>query len=433
MKNLKRPKKSKLFSKALSLIPGGVNSPVRAFRAVGGDPVFARRGKGAYFSDESGKKYLDFCCSWGALLFGHAPAGLVKQISKTASEGMSFGIATRREVELAERIQKIYPSMEKMRMTSSGTEAVMSAVRLARGFTGRNKIVKLDGGYHGHVDSLLVKAGSGAATFGVPDSAGIPKELAGLTLSIPFNDTAAAEKIFKKHGRDIAAFILEPVPANMGVVLPRMDYLKTAREITRKYKSLLIFDEVITGFRVAEGGAQAFFGVKPDLTVMGKILGGGMPLAAFGGRREIMDCLAPLGPVYQAGTLSGNPVAVSSALWVLQQLSSPAMKKFQKRAQDFRRRLHSEMMRRDWPVQMNSLGSMFTLFFSDKPVLDYASAKHSDTKRYARFFHGCLEKGIYLAPSQFEANFISTAHSEADLDKAFTVFTGLISKLSRKA
>lgn len=415
-----------LFSRAQKIIPGGVNSPVRAFRAVGGNPVFAKKGRGAYFQSESGKKYLDFCNSWGALIFGHAPDGLVREVAKTAAGGMSFGIATKKEVELAEQIQSFYPSMEKMRLTSSGTEAVMSAVRLARGFTGRKKIVKIDGGYHGHVDSLLVKAGSGLATFGTPDSAGIPEELAAMTLSVPFNDIAALEKIYRKHGKDIAAFILEPVPANMGVVLPRMDYLKTARQITAKYKSLLIFDEVITGFRVAPGGAQAFFGTRPDLTVLGKILGGGMPLAAFGGRREIMDRLSPLGPVYQAGTLSGNPVAVASALWVLKQFKSPAMRAFAKHSQEFRRRLHGEILRKGWKVQMNSLGSMFTLFFSDKPVYDYASAKHSDTKRYARFFRGCLEKGIYLAPSQFEANFLSTAQSETDLDKAFDTFKSLL-------
>ncbi len=419
----------KLYKRAKLVIPGGVNSPVRAFKAVGGDPVFAAKGKGAYFQDEAGKKFLDFCCSWGALLFGHAPSGLVSAISKTASNGMSFGIATRREVELAEKIRGIYPSMQKMRLTSSGTEAVMSAVRLARGYTGREKILKLDGGYHGHVDSLLVKAGSGAATFGLPDSAGIPKDLAAKTLSIPFNDTAALEKIFKKHGRDIAAFILEPVPANMGVVLPRLDYLKTARAITKKYKSLLIFDEVITGFRVSAGGAQEFFGVDPDLTVLGKILGGGMPLACFGGKSEIMDRLAPIGPVYQAGTLSGNPVAVSAALWVLERLQSLEMKIFTKRVQEFRRRLHSEVMRRDLPVQMNGLGSMFTLFFTRTPVFDYASAKNSDTRLYARFFHACLAKGLYLAPSQFEANFVSTSHSTHDLNKALEVFLRFLTKL----
>lgn len=422
----------KLYSQALQIIPGGVNSPVRAFKAVGGNPVFAKKGKGAYFWDESGKKYLDFCNSWGALLFGHAPEDLVKTISKTAADGMSFGIATRREVELAEQIQKFYPSLKKMRMTSSGTEAVMSAVRLARGFTGREKILKIDGGYHGHVDSLLVKAGSGAATFGIPDSAGIPKKLAKLTLSVPFNDFDALEKIFKKHGREIAAFILEPVPANMGVVLPKMNYLKTAREITRKYGALLIFDEVITGFRVSAGGAQEFFGIQPDLTILGKILGGGMPLACFGGRREIMDCLAPLGPVYQAGTLSGNPAAVSAALWVLKEISkSTKMKTFAEQTRDFRRKLHSYIVRKNLPVQMNAAGSMWTLFFSKDPVTDYLSAKKSDTRKFAGFFQSCLSAGIYLAPSQFEANFLSAAQTEKDLEKGLNVLTGSISKLFR--
>lgn len=432
MKNSKIQKKSKLFSKALAVIPGGVNSPVRAFKAVGGNPVFAKKGQGAYFWDESGKKYLDFCNSWGALLFGHAPKELVRAVSAAAAGGMSFGIATKREVELAEQIQKFYPSLEKMRMTSSGTEAVMSAVRLARGFTAREKILKIDGGYHGHVDSLLVKAGSGAATFGIPDSAGIPKELAKLTLSVPFNDFDALEKVFKKHGREIAAFILEPVPANMGVVLPEMNYLKTARAITKKYGALLIFDEVITGFRVSVGGAQDFFDVRPDLTVLGKILGGGMPLACFGGRREIMDCLAPLGPVYQAGTLSGNPAAVSAALWVLKELSKTGkMEAFSGRAKDFRRKLHSYIIRKSLPIQMNAAGSMWTLFFSENPVTDYSSAKKSDTQKFARFFQTCLASGIYLAPSQFEANFLSAAQTEKDLEKALGVLTGSISKLFR--
>ncbi len=422
---------SKLFSRAKTLIPGGVNSPVRAFKAVGGDPVFARKGKGAYFTAENGKRYLDFCCSWGALLFGHAPAGQVAAVKAALSDGFSFGIATRKEVELAQAVRGLYPSMQKIRMTSSGTEAVMSAVRLARGFTGREKIVKIDGGYHGHVDSLLVKAGSGATTFGSPDSAGIPAQLARETLSIPFNDMAALEKVFKQHGRKIAAFILEPVPANMGVVLPRLEYLRAARQITKKYGALLIFDEVITGFRVAAGGAQEFFSIVPDLTVIGKILGGGMPIAAFGGRADIMDSLAPLGPVYQAGTLSGNPVAVTSALWVMKQLSGVSGTAFKKRVQDFRRRMHSEMIRRDWPVQMNAAGSMFTLFFTREPVYDYASAKKSDTKKYAKFFRGCLERGVYLAPSQFEANFVSTAHDPASLDHALETFSAVISRLSR--
>jgi glutamate-1-semialdehyde 2,1-aminomutase len=412
----------KLFGTAQKFIPSGVNSPVRAFRAVGGDPVFVARGKGPYFWDEDGKRYIDFCCSWGPLLFGHAPAGLVRVLRQALPKGTSFGAATSGEVHLAREINRFFPSMGKVRLVSSGTEAVMSAVRLARGFTGRKKILKLDGGYHGHADSLLVKAGSGVATFGIPDSAGVPEELARLTLSIPFNDFTALEKIFKREGDQIAAFILEPVPANMGVVLPEPGYLQKARELTRKYGSLLILDEVITGFRVAPGGAQEYYGIRPDLTCLGKILGGGLPLAAFGGRRDIMDYLAPAGPVYQAGTLSGNPVAVAAALWMLGEIKrlSPVKKKksggmpsLDSVARDFYSRLDAAICEHRWPLQLNRIGSMFTFFFTSHPVTDYASAKHSDTKRYARFFHACLKEGIYLAPAQFEANFISFSHSGA--------------------
>lgn len=417
---------------AQKILPAGVNSPVRAFKAVGGDPIFAKRGKGAYFWDEDGRRYLDFCTSWGALLFGHAPAGLLTAVKKAINNGTSFGIATQKEVELAQAIQSFYPSMEMLRLVSSGTEAGMSVVRLARGFTGRTKILKIDGGYHGHVDSLLVKAGSGGATFGVPDSAGIPKALARETLSIPFNDFEALEAIFKKEGKNLAAFILEPVPANMGVIPPHSGYLERCRELTYKYGALLIFDEVITGFRIDAGGAQNYYRVRPDLTCLGKILGSGFPIAAFGGRRGIMQKLSPLGPVYQAGTLSGNPVAVATGLWVLSSLrGAKATKQSQyggcfaslaMTSQNFYKELYSEIERRNLPLQLNTSGSMFTLFFSSEPVYDYASAKKSDTKRFARFFQGCLKDGIYLSPSQFEANFISSAHTPADLQKALSVF-----------
>ena len=416
-----------LYQKAKKFIPAGVNSPVRAFKAVGGDPIFAKKGKGPYFWDENGKRYLDFCGSWGALLFGHAPAGLIAAVRSAIADGTSFGIATRKEVELAENIQSFFPSMAMMRLVSSGTEAVMSAIRLARGFTGRNKILKIDGGYHGHVDSLLVKAGSGGATFGVPDSAGIPDALARETLTTPFNDIRSLEKIFRKYGKEIAAFILEPVPANMGVVPPAPGYLEACREYTQRYGALLIFDEVISGFRISPGGAQQYYEIRPDLTCLGKILGSGFPIAAFGGRRDIMQKLSPLGPIYQAGTLSGNPVAVSAALWTLRQFQHAKGARLLRGAEEpgtfwFYEEIRSQIKRKKLPIQLNTAGSMFTLFFSSKPVTDFASAQKSDTKRFAKFFHACLKKGIYLSPSQFEADFISTVHTSVLLQKALAVF-----------
>ncbi|MDP3921315.1 MAG: glutamate-1-semialdehyde 2,1-aminomutase [Candidatus Omnitrophota bacterium] len=422
-------KQTRLYNKAKKFIPSGVNSPVRAFKAVGGTPVFVMRGKGPFIWDEDKKRYLDFCCSWGPLLFGHAPDALLKRLRSEISKGTSFGVTTRKEVDLAERICSFFPSVEKVRLVSSGTEAVMSAVRLARGFTGRQKILKIDGGYHGHVDSLLVKAGSGLTTFGIADSAGVPPGLAKQTISVPFNDEAALERVFKREGRNIAAMILEPVPANMGVVLPADGYLKHARLITKKYGAVLIFDEVITGFRVAKGGAQDYFGVRPDLTCLGKVLGGGFPLAAFGGKRQIMNYLAPSGPVYQAGTLSGNPVAVSAALWMLTELDKrDPWERLNHRAENFIKRLRAVISVEGYPYQLNSIRSMFTLFFCPVPVTDFASAKKSDTRRFSRFFHLVRKEGVYLAPSQFEANFISTAHSERHLETALKVFRKALKK-----
>ncbi|MBN1687988.1 MAG: glutamate-1-semialdehyde 2,1-aminomutase [Candidatus Omnitrophica bacterium] len=418
----KKKAREDIFEKAQSLIPGGVNSPVRAFCAVGTDPVWIRKGKGPFLWDESGKKYLDFCGSWGPLLFGHAPQGLIDTLQEKLKEGTSFGAATRQEVELAQKIRNFFPSIEKVRMVSSGTEAVMSAVRLARGFTGREKIIKIEGGYHGHADSLLVKAGSGALTYGVPGSAGVPKDLAKLTLTLPFNDRKALEAVFKKEKGKIAALILEPVPANMGVVLPEEGYLYHAREWTRKDGALLILDEVITGFRVMPGGAQEYYGIKPDLTCLGKILGGGLPIAAFGGRAEIMDCLAPLGPVYQAGTLSGNPVAVASALWMLDRINAKRILLLNQRSRRFFDGIREILVRFRRPWQLNTSASMFTLFFTSEPVRDDRSARQSDTKKYARFFRKCLKEGLYLAPSQFEANFISTAHEDVHLEQALSAF-----------
>ena len=423
-------KSKKLFEEALKHIPSGVNSPVRAFRAVGGTPLFIEKGKGAFLYDAEGKRYLDFCLSWGPLIFGHAPKGLIAALRKAAASGTSFGAPTEKEIEAARLIKQAFPSVEKVRLVSSGTEAVMSAIRLARGVTGRKKILKIDGGYHGPVDSLLVQAGSGAATFGRPDSAGIPEELARLTLGIPFNDLGALARIFKKEGRNLAAFILEPVPANMGVVLPRPGYLETVRRLTKKCGTVLIFDEVITGFRLAFGGAQERFGIAADLTCLGKVLGGGLPIAAFGGRREFMDELAPEGPVYQAGTLSGNPLATSAAIWMLKNLSrAGTYSHLEKKAEGFYEELRNRIQYFNWPVQLNAIGSMFTLFFSPEPVFDFQSAKRSDARRYARFFHACLEQGIYLPPSPFEANFISTAHSEQDFRHVAEIFKRVLAQI----
>jgi glutamate-1-semialdehyde 2,1-aminomutase len=364
------------------------------------------------------------------LIFGHAPKGLTAAIRKAASSGTSFGAPTACEVEVAKLIKRAFPSIEKVRLVSSGTEAVMSAVRLARGVTGRRKILKIEGGYHGHADSLLVKAGSGGATFGRPDSKGVPEELARLTQTVPFNDFEALRRIFRKEGKNLAAFILEPVPANMGVVLPKPGYLEEAKALTRKSGSLLIFDEVITGFRVAPGGAQERFGIEADLTCLGKVLGGGLPLAAFGGKAKLMDELAPQGKVYQAGTLSGNPVATSAARWTLKTLlSQPPYDSLEKKSERFYEALKDRIQYFNWPVRLNSVGSLFTLFFTSQPVTDFQSARRSDTKSFARFFHGALPGGIYLAPSQFEANFLSTAHSRRDLARAVGIFERVLKNI----
>ncbi len=423
-------KQSLLYKEAQKHIPSGVNSPVRAFRAVGGSPVFVERGKGAFIEDAEGKRYLDFCLSWGPLILGHAPAGLIRTLIKEIKKGTSFGASTVKEVKLAQLIKKAFPSIKKVRLVSSGTEAVMSAIRLARGVTGRKKILKIEGGYHGHADSLLVKAGSGGATFGRPDSLGVPEELAKLTITLPFNDRDALTKVFHKEGKNIAAFILEPVPANMGVVLPELGYLELARKLTRQSGTVLIFDEVITGFRIAYGGAQEKFGVEADLTCLGKILGGGLPMAAFGGKKEIMDELAPAGGVYQAGTLSGNPLATSAGMWMLETLARKTFySHLDQHSQKFYQELKTLIRRYYWPVQLNTLGSMFTLFFTQNPVTDYHSAKTSDTVRFRRFFHGVLKKGIYLAPSQYEANFISGAHSDQDLHRTVKIFESVLRRI----
>jgi len=423
-------KSKRLFREAQKHIPSGVNSPVRAFRAVGGTPVFIEKGKGAFLYDADGRRYLDFCLSWGPLIFGHAPEGLVKAVQKAAAAGTSFGASTRREVEVARLIKEAFPSIEKVRLVSSGTEAVMSAVRLARGVTARKKILKIEGGYHGHVDSLLVKAGSGSATFGRPDSLGIPPELSRLTLTVPFNDFTALDRVFKREGKNLAAFILEPVPANMGVVLPKPGYLERIRSLTKQFGTLLIFDEVITGFRLAFGGAQEKFRIEADLTCLGKILGGGLPLAAFGGKAKWTDALAPTGGVYQAGTLSGNPLATAASLWMLKSLSREKIyRELDRKAGHFFSEIENRIEHYRWPVQLNSIGSMFTLFFTPKAVIDFRSAKRSNTRSYAKFFHGLLRQGIYLAPSQFEANFLSSGHRPSELARTVRIFERVLKRI----
>jgi len=398
------------FARAQKVIPGGVNSPVRAFRGVGGIPRFIERGQGSRLFDTDGNSYIDYVGSWGPLLLGHRPACVIDALREVLEVGTSFGAPTEREVELAELIAKTVPSMEMVRLVNSGTEATMSALRLARGFTGRDLIVKFEGCYHGHVDSLLVKGGSGMATLGIADSAGVPKAFAETTISLPFNSIAAVEKAFADRGRQIAAVIVEPVVGNMGCVPPAHGFLEALRDLTVRHGSLLIFDEVMTGFRVALGGAQQRFGIRPDLTTLGKIIGGGLPMAAYGGRAEIMKEIAPLGPVYQAGTLSGNPLAVAAGLAMLRYLiAHPEI-------YDTLEARAAQLTAWTPPgVTVNRVGSMFTFFFSAAPVTDWESAKRCDTARFAKFFHFLLERGVYIAPSQFEAGFVSAAHSEEDI------------------
>src|SRR5687767_817463 len=398
----------RLLANAERLIPGGVNSPVRAFRSVGGEPRFIARGEGARIWDVDGREYLDFVASWGPLILGHAPPAVVEAVAMAATRGTSYGAPTPQEVELAAMITAAYPSMEMVRLVSSGTEAAMSAIRLARGATGRDLLVKFDGCYHGHADSLLVKAGSGSATFGIPDSRGVPAALAGLTLTLPFNDLAAVRELFRARGREIAALIVEPVAGNMGVVAPAPGFLAGLRDITTAHGALLVFDEVITGFRVAYGGAQELYGVRPDLTCLGKIIGGGLPVGAFGGRADVMDHVAPLGSVYQAGTLSGNPLAVRARLTVLRLLKDiDPYEELDRRAAKLEQGLRDAAAEAGIQTTINRVGSMLTTFFTAKEVTDWPSARQSDTELYARFFRAMLEEGIYLAPSQFECAFVS--------------------------
>jgi glutamate-1-semialdehyde 2,1-aminomutase len=409
---------SELFTRAQLRIPGGVNSPVRAFRNVDGAPFFVSRAKGAKICDVDGKEYIDYVGSWGPAILGHAPKVVVDAVREAATRGLSFGIPNPLEVEMAELICDWVPSIEKVRMVNSGTEATMSCIRLARGFTGRDRIIKFDGCYHGHVDGLLVKTGSGALTHGQPDSAGVPQAFADLTISLPFNHAELVRKAFAENKGKIAAVIVEPVPANAGLYLPSDDFLSILRKECTDNDAVLIFDEVITGFRLARGGAQEIYAVKPDLTALGKVIGGGLPVGAFGGRAEIMDQLSPDGPVYQAGTLSGNPLAMAAGLAQLRELERiNGWKSLEEVGAQFEKLTRKAIKNTNTEVTFHRVGSMFCLFFEPGPIFDLAGARRSDLKRFARFFHACLKRGIYFAPSQFETGFISTAHTPDDLER----------------
>jgi glutamate-1-semialdehyde 2,1-aminomutase len=411
-------KSQELFAEALRFIPGGVNSPVRAFRAVGGQPFFAQRAKGAHVFDVDGNEYIDYVGTWGPAILGHAFPKIVQAVQAAAEEGTSFGIPNPLEVKMAKLVCAAVPSVEKVRMCNSGTEACMSAIRLARGFTGRDKIIKFDGCYHGHVDSLLVKAGSGALTFGTPDSAGVPAAFTQHTIVLPYNETEPVRAALAANAGQIAGLIVEPVPGNAGLYLPKPGYLEFLREITKEHGSLLIFDEVMTGFRLAFGGAQERFAIRPDLSCFGKIIGGGLPVGAFGGRADIMDRLAPLGPVYQAGTLSGNPLAMAAGTAALEELADrQAYAKLEQLGAALENGMKEAARGAKVPVQFNRIGSMFCGYFTETPVHNLADAMKSNRARFAQYFHGMLGQGIYLAPSQFEAGFLSTAHTMEDIEK----------------
>ncbi len=431
---------SELFARARQRIPGGVNSPVRAFRNVDRDPFFVDRGEGSRIWDVDGSEYIDYVGSWGPAILGHAPKVVVKAVREAATRGLSFGIPNPLEVEIAESICDWMPPIEKVRMVNSGTEATMSCIRLARAFTGRDKIIKFDGCYHGHADALLVKAGSGALTHGQPSSEGVPQAFAELTISLPFNSTDLVRKAFRENKNQIAAVILEPIPANAGLYFPQENFLSILREECTRHDALLIFDEVITGFRVARGGAQEIYGIKPDLTALGKIIGGGLPVGAFGGRAEIMDQLSPDGPVYQAGTLSGNPLALSAGLAQLRELERiNGWKLLEESGAQFEHLAHDAIKlaaanstrggHAKIDITFHRLGSMFCLFFASGPIVDLTGAQRSDLKMFASFFHACLRRGIYFAPSQFETGFISTAHTPEDIERTGAVIREALGSL----
>jgi glutamate-1-semialdehyde 2,1-aminomutase len=412
-----RPASLRLFERARRVIPGGVNSPVRAFRGVGGTPVFFREGRGAWLTDVDGHRYVDHVGSWGPLILGHAHPDIVEAVATATRAGTTFGAPHAGEVELAELICQRMPAVEEVRLTSSGTEATLAALRVARAYTGRQLLVKFEGCYHGSGDAFLVKAGSGVETLGLPDSPGVPPALASLTLTLPFNDLAAARALFEQRGKDIAAVIIEPVVGNMGVLVPRAAYLEGLAALCKSVGALLILDEVMTGFRLAPGGAQELFGLQPDLTCLGKVIGGGLPVGAFGGRRAIMETVAPAGPVYQAGTLSGNPLAVAAGLACLRALAAPGVyERLETISRTLTDGLLAEARAAKVPVTLNRVGSMWTLFFTEGPVHDYVTAKRSEVKTFARFFHALLDRGVYLPPSQFEAAFVSLAMGEREIE-----------------
>ncbi len=411
-------KSQKLFAEAQRYMPGGVNSPVRAFRSVGGQPLFIKRAKGSRLYDVDGNSFIDYVLSWGPMILGHAPAPVIKAIQRAAANGTSYGAPTELEVRLARMIREAIPSMQKVRLVSSGTEAVMSAIRVARAYTKRDAILKFEGCYHGHSDYLLAKAGSGLATLGLPDSPGVPADFTRHTLTAPYNDIRTVTQLVREHHQRLACIIVEPIAGNMGVVPPGQDFLPTLRHLTEQHGILLIFDEVITGFRVHYGGAQTLYGVTPDLTCLGKIIGGGLPVGAYGGKQEIMDLIAPAGPVYQAGTLSGNPLAVTAGIETLTRLKARGVyRKLETLSAALAEGLSDAAKKAGVPLTQTRVGSMLGAFFTKGPVVDWTTAKQSDTQRYAKFFRRMLETGVYFAPSQFEAAFLSTAHTEADIKK----------------
>lgn len=413
---------SKLFRAAKEVIPGGVNSPVRAFKSVDGEPFFVQRARGSRIWDVDGNELVDYVGTWGPAILGHAPSAVIDAVSHAAKEGLSFGIPNRHEVEIARMIRDYVPSVEKVRMVNSGTEATMTAIRLARGYTGRDKIIKFEGCYHGHVDSLLVAAGSGALTLGKPDSAGVPEDLASLTITLPFNRPEAVEEVFREQGDEIAAIILEPYPANAGLVFPKEGYLKFLREITEKYGTVLIFDEVMTGFRLAKGGVQELEGITPDLTAMGKVIGGGLPVGAFGGKAEIMDHLAPDGPVYQAGTLSGNPLALVAGITQLKEMERlDGWSRLDQIGQQFEDGVRDTLRELGRDLTLNRVGSMFCLFFSEEEITNVDDVKKTDAEAFRKFFWAALDRGVYFAPSLYEAGFISLAHGEQEMEKTVEV------------
>ncbi len=414
---LKIDQSIELFKQAQTYLPGGVDSPVRAFRAVGGQPIFIERGSGPYLYDVDGNRYIDYVLSWGPLILGHAHPGVVESVKRAAEKGTSYGAPSPLEMDLAQLIQRFMPGLEVLRFVNSGTEATMSALRLSRAFTRRNKIIKFQGCYHGHADLLLVQAGSGVATLGLPDSPGVPPATAQDTLVARFNNLDTVAVLFEQFQGEIAAVIVEPVAGNMGVVPPKPGFLEGLRELTKTYDALLIFDEVMTGFRVHPGGAQTLYGIQPDLTTLGKVIGGGLPVGAYGGRREIMELIAPSGPVYQAGTLSGNPLAMTAGIETLKAIQAPGLwDQMETMVIKLTEGMHTAAEKSDIPVQQHRVGTMFVTFFTDTPVEDWDTASSSDTARFARFFQGMLAQGVYLAPSQFEAGFMSTVHGQAEIE-----------------